>query len=752
MKKYFIRFLSVITVLAMSVCVAGCSKEKTALKSFLAYSEQNFESDFESEGVVCENENWALNWDNTAKRVSFTEKATGNIWGQIPSEAAEPQKQENGMIKKNHPQLESVVQVTYQDPKSFDDVKAYSYTAAVQSGGVYAQKIQNGLRVTYEFLENEFSIPVDYTISANSFRITVDPTKISEGEEYKIHSIALAPFLCGMKNDAKDSWLFIPDGSGAVIEPFVSDGVGSIGEKFVYGKDLSFQSYTKSNSEEQINLPVFGAKKGDKAIFAVIASGSEAASVNWNIGSANIGYSSVYPEFRIRGFSYIERPQNFVTTTTLGAFKIFSDGIVTKPLVIEYFALSGKNADINGMASCYREYLKTRNGLDKSAESEKDATFKYIGAVIQPSFIVGIPTEKLFPLTTTKQALTMTEQLTEKIGNDINIQLTGFGKTGVDISEVAGGFTVAGKLGGAKGMKQLVQSLNEKKINSFMDFDLISFKKSGSGFSKASSAVYHGGQVVKFTSFDNVSKSANQDRYYVLSRDNLFVASRKVTERAKKLGLSGISYATLSKTVYSDYGNQNYYISGNMANDVLKIYKSLGKSGYKSLSNGANVFAALGSDYINDTPIYSSAYDVTKYDVPFYSLVFKGYRPMSSVSINLCADKQDALLRCIESGISPSYTLYYNFENELVTNEHSFIYGSKYSGNKDEIIGDVCSIKDYLAKVKGAEIKDYIRLSDTASVTKFDNGVYTVVNFGEKEIVTDYGKVPAKGYITGRGE
>ena len=110
------------------------------------------------------------------------------------------------------------------------------------------------------------------------------------------------------------------------------------------------------------------------------------------------------------------------------------------------------------------------------------------------------------------------------------------------------------------------------------------------------------------------------------------------------------------------------------------------------------------------------------------------------------------MLRCIQSGISPSYTLYYNFDKELVTNEHSFIFGSDYSGNKEEITNTVCGVKGYLSSVKGAEIKDYLRLSDTASVTRFDNGVYTVVNFGEKEIVTEFGNVPAKSFITGRGE
>lgn len=372
--------------------------------------------------------------------------------------------------------------------------------------------------------------------------------------------------------------------------------------------------------------------------------------------------------------------------------------------------------------------------------------------MVQPAFIVGIPTEKLFSLTTTKQALLMTQQLSDKIGNNVNVQLVGFGKTGIDIGQVAGGFTVARLLGGAKGMKNLVSALDKMKINSFMDFDIVSFKKSGVGFSKSSAAVYHGGQIVKYTSFDTVSMASNQERILVLSRNGLFTASNKVNKKAEKLGLSGVSYSSLSRVVYSDYKEQRTYISGGMAEDVAKIYNSAAQSGYNTLSSGANVYAAISSDYINDVPLYSSGYKISSYDVPFYQLVFKGYRPMSSISLNLCNDKQDALLRCIESGISPSYTLYYNFDKELVTNEHTFIFGSHFEGNKEDIVTTVNSIKDYLTSVNGATIVDYTRLSDMASVTKFDNGVFAVVNFSDVEITTDYGKIPARSYITGRGE
>jgi hypothetical protein len=401
------------------------------------------------------------------------------------------------------------------------------------------------------------------------------------------------------------------------------------------------------------------------------------------------------------------------------------------------------------MAECYREYLKKNYEFKKSAQEEKSATLKYVGATVVPSFFLGVPSHKLLALTTAEQALEMTDEITAKTGNNINVQLVGFGESGIDIEKIAGGFTVAKKLGGKSGMKELIKQLDKKKINSFFDFDIISFSKSGGGFSKSSAAEYGGGQVVKYTSFDNVSFAANKDRFYVISRDNLLKVADKTIKKGKKIGLSGISYYSLSNTVYSDYQNNDYYINGKIQETATGIFNKAEKSGLKTLSSAANDYVAVGSDYITDVPIYSSNYSVSSYDVPFYEMVFKGYRPMSSVSINLCTDKNDALLRCISSGISPSYTLLKNYESELISSNHSFIFASVYSGNKKEIINSVNDVKKYLKSVSGASITDYVRLEENASLTKFDNGVFAVVNYGEKEIETEYGNVAPKSYITG---
>ena len=738
--RIFALLLALITLLGLT----GCGNDKS-LVTFLNFGDQSFDSEYVN-GKVCENDKFELNWDDSLKRVSFVDKQSGAVWGQIPAEAQNGVT-ENGVKKKNHPQLESALQVNYQDPKSFDEITLYSYTGAVQEGEIYTEKIDNGLKVIYEFTEFDIAVPVEYTIGEDSFAVTVDPKEIAEGEEYKVTSVALEPFLCGLKNNSENSFLFIPDGSGAIVEPVGEQAVGNVDSKEVYGGDLAYRKFGTSTTSEQIKMPIFAAKKGDSAVLGVISSGAPSASINWNIGSNDIGYSTVYPSFRIRGFKNIERPENFITTTTLGNFKVFDKGILTSPVKAEYFVLSGEKASVYGMAEKYRDYLKENFGLERTENKEVDASFKIIGATLQPDFFLGIPTTKLFPLTTAAEAEKIADELSEKIGSNINLNLLGFGQSGVDAQKVAGGFKTAGKLGN---MEKLYSALDKKGINAFLDYDVIAFNKSGGGFSKKDAAVYSSGMSITYTSFDSVSKASNDDRFYLLSRSNLSRAVEKIIKVSAKKGVSGISLNSLGTTVYSDYANQETYLANNMENDVAKLFASVKKGGYKLLSTSANSYAAVNADYVNDAPIYSSDHIAFDFDVPFYELVFKGYVPLSSVSINLCSDKEDAILRCAESGISPSYTVYSNFRNELVTNDNTFIFGSSFDGIKEDIYSAVNKAKDYLKLTGNAEIVGYEIINKDVRITRFAGGGYTVVNYGEAPVATQYGEVAAKGYIYGR--
>lgn len=745
MKNILIRCLSLVMALMLAFCLSGCAEEEQVL-TFLDFAKTNYAADIGLDGLVCENDNFSLVWDDQNKRVSFIDKKTEAVWGQVPEEILNEQNETGKVL----PQINSAITVSYQDPVSMAEVFLYSYTDAFKNGEITVKKIDNGIRVVYYFSEFEFAVPVEYLLTDESFDIRIVPAHISQGETNKVSSVKVAPFICATKNDAEDSWLFIPDGSGAVVEPYTSDTLGVFGSSEVYGHDLTTQLYGYGNKTNQVNMPVFGVKKADKALLGVIDSSASAATIEWELGSDTYGCSTVYPTFRLRGTNLISRPDNFISITTLSEINIFTEGALKNEIRVKYYPLATEDATITGMANCYRDYLIANKGLKKSANSEKTAAIKYVGGVVQPEFVLGIPSTKLYALTDTDAVEKITKEITDKVGTNITTQLVGFGKTGLDVGQVAGGFGTAGVLGGNSGMKKLNSTLKSLGVASYMDFDLISFNKSGNGFNKNSAAVYEGGQLVTYTSFDAIGHMRNDDRFYVLSRDNLFVATDKLLNKAPKMELNGVSLSSLSKTIYSDYALQDYYAAGKMEEDVTRIFDDVKKGGYNTLATAANIYAAISADEVIDAPIYSSNYSFTTYDVPFYQMVLKGYVPMSSVSVNLCADQKDALLRCVAAGIAPTYTLIDNYDNELITSAHSFMHSSVYSSIKENVLSDINSVSEYLESVNGAEISEYTVIAKDVTVTKFSNGIVAVVNFSDSDYESEIGKVPANSFISGR--
>ncbi len=735
--------LSLLMIISAAGCAGSTPDEVVDTKRY-EYGMYD-EGESVANGVVFENDMWQLEWNNTQKAVQFVEKATGNIWSNAPQEYLDP-----AFEGRKNTLVASPVHVYYHYPKNMSEE---TITFMKSDGEVFLQRLDNGLRVFYDFLDPEIVVAVDYTLEGDHFSITVDPTLIADDGENLVSAVAVAPFICGVQNDVKDSWILIPDGTGAIIEPNTVSTIGDVNtaDNMVrfYGNDLTIQSYYNSSVLQQLSMPIIGVKKGDKALLSIIDEGAQASSLAWRVGSENVGFSTAYTVFRFRGYSLVTPPRGYPTAAAY--IKIFEDYISPNKQKIDFYALNGEDASLAGMASTYRDYLIKEYGLKKSDVEQKAVALKYVGGVIQPDFVLGMPTTKLFPLTTTAQAQTMTEEFSKTLGTDFYVDMVGFGTSGMDIGAYGGGFTVGNEMGGQGGLTQFSDKMTDLGVDWYMDFDLISFKSSSNGYSSASNGVrWLDGQTAYFTGFDSVQLSRDDtDRYYILARKDLVGAADKLISKASELKLRGISLGSVSNTIYSDFASVDTVMCNGMQADVATILGNVDKAGYAHLANAANDYAVAGSDAVIDAPLYSSNYDVSDKDVPFYQMVFRGYVPMNSVSINLCADTSDAMLRCISAGIAPSYTLTYNYDNELITNEQTLIFGSAYEGNKAKIEADYTAIKDYIDSIDDATVIGYDIISADVRVTRFSNGVYTVVNYGDTAVETAYGTVEAGGWITG---
>ncbi len=729
--KYRISAVMMIAVTVFSLC--GCSsRERTEAAKTLDYKDFDFQAEPLDDNAVYENDGFAVRWDDKTKQVIFTDKASGNTYSSMPEKTA-------------NTTLKSPVIISYYSPSSFSDVNAFAATEAIDSDSVYAERIENGFRVYYDFLNLETVVPVEYKLEKDCFTVTVDPKKIYDAGDNYITGVSLAPFLCSVKNDAENSYLFYPDGSGTLFSNKTLSAIGEKGSKRVYGEDMLVSKYELLSYTKQINLPVFGAKSGDTALFAIITDGAELAELNWNVGSQNIGYSAVYPHFKIRGYNLVEPPARFANTKA--HIQVFDSDITGSPLSVSYYPLSGDKADYTGMAECYKNYLRESGKLKTDDKTPAALSLKLIGGIQKKSFTFGIPHTVLHPLTTIEQAAEIVEYFGGAADGKITVNLVGFGKTGLDTGSVGGGFKIAKTLGDKKAIAALSQLCKKTDADLFMDFDIVSYSASGAGFSALDdSAKLPSGQTAYLYFPDNITRNYDSEqRYMLLSRASLKRAVEKAVNAADNYGFAGAAFGSLSSVSYADYSVNGAELGGGMAETVSDLLsgKSIKK---KLLVSAANGYALYNADYATDVPLNSSDYNISAIDIPFYEMVFRGSVALSSGSVNTAADTEKMFLQCIEAGVTPSYTVVGEYDNTAVASRFSVLNTAGYDGVKDQIEKNCKRFNTLLSKIGNAQIIRHTVLDNGLRITEYEGGTVTAVNYGDTPQSYQGRTVPAEDY------
>lgn len=103
-------------------------------------------------------------------------------------------------------------------------------------------------------------IPVDYILREDSLLATINPADIEESEN-QVTSVALAPFFCAAENDADNSWMLIPSGSGTLIYPKTLSQQGTNYSAQVYGEDASIEKWDMPSSEKSCGCPYTAQKR-----------------------------------------------------------------------------------------------------------------------------------------------------------------------------------------------------------------------------------------------------------------------------------------------------------------------------------------------------------------------------------------------------------------------------------------------------------------------------------------------------------
>lgn len=737
------RFFNLIFALCYLVAfLCSCATAKTENPAYKLPENLSADADF----TVAENDTYILQYMSEYASVVLKDKSGNTVWSTTTVKASEPRLDEYGDPIPLHSQVKSAIAIEYIEPTTSKISLSYAYSDCVREGTFTVEKIDNGVEITYFFDEVGISVPVRYVLKAKSVEVSVNTAEICENEN-RFYSVALAPYACGIQNLSTEGYLFVPSGSGAIIEPCQLEDGSYTYSRELYGNDAqrALEQGLDTDKFPENRMAVIGAKlDNSSALCGIITSGAEHAYIEANVGAANIGFSNVSVKFAARAYQWSKVRSN-------QQVKLYSDDMAKTRFAVTFTPLlNEENADYVAMANCYREYLRENYRMNSEMNSSA-LTLKVVGGANVTENILGFSYDKFYATTTLTEAEEIVTELSELTGVKPNVSLVGFGKDGLDIKSVADGYTVNRELGGEKGLKAFAEYMEQNGLNLFMNFDVISASKSGGGISKLyDMALSQDKTKIKQYYYNIYSrlKTTKHDSYLLIGRENIFDVSERLIEKTEKLKLSGIGLDTLSSVCYSDYSDVKYFSKGNTAADVSEILKSFTEKDYTLAVNEANDFAAAEADIVIDTPLTSSKNNIFSYDIPFYSLVFKGYVNLASESLNLTADADKMLLHAAESGCGITYTVVERCGTELFDSFSSAFYGSVYDGISEDISEKVKAYNKTFESVKDAKIINHGILDNGLRKTVFDNGVTVYVNFTDNEIVQDGVTVKANSYIS----
>ena len=179
--------------------------------------------------------------------------------------------------------------------------------------------------------------------------------------------------------------------------------------------------------------------------------------------------------------------------------------------------------------------------------------------------------------------------------------------------------------------------------------------------------------------------------------------------------LTSIGFGDYSTKLVSDYSKKDPSSRSKTMNTIVDGYKSASEKISTVFADGANSYVLPYVTNVSNVPVYSSGFNVTDFDIPFYQMVIHGYVDYASTPINKSSNSDETFLLSLASGSQIHYDMTYADADTLQDTDYDDLYYSNYAGWTDLAANQYKKVSSILSGVSDYTITKY-ELSDDKNV------------------------------------
>ena len=570
-----------------------------------------------------------------------------------------------------------------------------------------------------------FRLAIEYTFNKDGFSATVPAKSIRYNEtNYSLDEIVILPYFgctttaeitsadATTKKQTTDGYLFLPDGSGTLLDYYNKDGSVKTGVQniSVYGVDYAYENLEHANTtanSKPCRIPVFGltdyyditmetvrsgldnklsTESFEQGFVAVITEGESLAKITaslgqllWNGLSASMStYNTVYAAFSM------QQTDSVSLGSALGGGTTMSQSVDTRYIgdySVQYMLLAKGKVTYSGMAEAYRNYL-----INTGAISALGTTDTTLPLYVQTLGAMKVSDEFLtFPITVTR-ALTSFENVKDMTSTlagaeypitNVKYILSGYVNGTASSSKYPTAVKFNSTVGGKKGFIDLVKYAEENNIEVMPNFDFANVRRTNWGFSlKKHAALMMSDRYATKRSYDAVYQSITRRGFANIvsttAYEHVFEKFSKAYDKffTQIDGYNGsLAALTLGTDLNSDFNTENPITREDSKQKTVKFLNSLSKKYDTLVVEGGNSYAIPYANAILSVPLDNSNYAISSASIPFMGMVLHGYKSYAGDPLNMSGDVQYAILKSIENGAAPYYFLVYDHATDLRTSK-----------------------------------------------------------------------------------